>query len=142
VCGLQLVKLCDAIVTHGPYPICALYRCSLIHDKVLYKFRLLYFTLPHPLSLTVNLDILLTRRRLCNKMLYRCSLIHDKVLYKFRLLYFTLPHPLSLIVNLDILLTRRRLCNKIIKASQTVSAIEHWELVAGEGFFLLDVSFV
>ena len=97
MCGLQLVKLCDAIVTHGPYPICALYRCSLIHDKVLYKFRLLYFTLPHPLSLTVNLDILLTRRRLCNK---------------------------------------------IIKASQTVSAIEHWELVAGEGFFLLDVSFV
>jgi len=40
VCGWQ-VKLCDPIVTHGPYPSALEMLC----DKALYEFTLLYFTL-------------------------------------------------------------------------------------------------
>ena len=41
VCGWQ-VKLCDPLVTHGPY----LSALEVQHDQALYIFTLLYFTYP------------------------------------------------------------------------------------------------
>jgi len=49
VCGWQ-VKLCDPIVTHGPY----LSALEVQHDKALYKFTLLYFTLLYDSEVTTT----------------------------------------------------------------------------------------
>ena len=53
MCGWQ-VKLCDPLVTHGPF----LSALEVQHDKALYKstFTLLYFTLLMGDALRANID--------------------------------------------------------------------------------------